>query len=695
MTEIQSPRFDPAALQRLLRPRHVAVMGGRWAEAVIVSCLNMGFDGEIWPVHPHRDHIAGVKAYPSLEDLPSPPDAVFLGINRHASIDVVRQLSALGAGGVVAFASGFAEVDDGADLQEQLIAAAGQMPVLGPNCYGMINYLDGALLWPDVHGGSRVERGVAIITQSSNLSINLTMQTGGLPIAYMLTLGNQAMIGMADLIDAVAADDRVTAIGLHIEGIRDADVFAAAVKRAKARGKPLLAMKAGASQGAQAMTFSHTASLAGAHAVSLAFLNRLGVGVIESVDGFLQALSLLHLFGKIEDDSILTLSCSGGEASLIADTADRHGLAMPALSDAAAAAIKATVNPLVTVSNPFDYHTFDWGDRDRLTATFTATMQADQGVSILIIDFPRQELGRAEDWHIAIEAWSDAQKATGKVAVVLSSMPESLPPDIAAWLIDHGIAPLRGFDAGLTAIAAAHQASLPTTYQPLGLNPINTDGEVVGEQAAKAILAEYGVAIPEGILAHDVSDVLAFGQGRTLVMKITDSAHKTEQNGVLLHLNDDDAITNAWHALSSSGAVLAEEMVNDGIAEVIIGVARDPILGLHLVIGMGGILAELTRDTALVMLPASREDITAAIDSTMVAALLAGYRGKPQGDQEALLDLIMAVQDFAINHQSRLMEMDINPVIIRPKTRAGRGAGAVAVDALIRWAKSSEGDNND
>ena len=679
------PSYQAAALQRLLRPRHVVVMGGRWAEAVIVSCLDMGFDGDIWPVHPTKDTIAGIKAYASIDDLPAPPDAVFLGINRHASIEVIKALSAMGAGGVVAFASGFAEVDDGADLQDQLVEAAGQMPVLGPNCYGMINYLDGALLWPDVHGGSRVDRGVAIITQSSNLSINLTMQTGGLPIAYMLTLGNQAMIGMADLIDAVAADDRVTAIGLHIEGIQDAVAFAEAVKAAKARGKPVIAIKAGASEGAQAMTFSHTASLAGSHRVSLTFLKRLGVGVIESVDGFLQALSLLHLFGQVDDASILTLSCSGGEASLIADTAERHGLNMPALNDQAAAAIRDTVNPLVTVSNPFDYHTFDWGDRDRLTATFTAAMQADQAVSILIIDFPRPELGRAEDWQIAIDAWAEAQKTTGKIAVVLSSLPELLPPQIASWLIDHGLAPLRGFDAGLSAIKAAYEASLPYDnngdYKPQGLTAIAEDLGVIGEYEAKETLAAYGVTVPKNILANSLDDALAFGQNRKLVMKITNADHKTEQDGVRLNILGDDAITQSWQALSTQGAVLIEEMIDDGIAEVIIGVARDPILGLHMVIGLGGILAELTRDTALIMMPASRDQMMNAIDETMVSALLNGFRGQTKGDQEALLDLMMAVQNFALDHQNRLVEMDINPVIVKSK-------GAVAVDALIRWAKS-------
>ena len=691
MTAPRQPSYDLASLQRLLRPRHIAVMGGRWAAAVITSCQEMGYDGVIWPVHPSRADIAGVKTFASLDDLPEAPDAVFLGINRHASIEVVRQLAAMGAGGVVAFASGFAEVDDGAELQDDLVAAAGMMPVLGPNCYGMINYLDGALLWPDVHGGQRVDRGVAIITQSSNLSINLTMQTGGLPIAYMLTLGNQAMIGMAALIDAVAADDRVTAIGLHIEGIKDAAGFADAVARAKAKGKSIIAIKPGASEAAQAMTFSHTASLAGSHRVSRAFLDRLGVGVIDSVDGFLQALALLHLFGQgegVAEPTILTLSCSGGEASLIADTAARHGLTMPALSQAAKDAIRATVNPLVTVSNPFDYHTFDWGEEDRLTATFTAAMQAGQQISILIIDFPAAHLGRAEDWHKAINAWHQAQKATGKMAAVLASMPESLPQDIALDLMAKGIAPLRGFDAAVMAIAAAHGASQRSDYRPRGLSPLGDQFEVVGEADAKRLLAKHGVAIPEGRLVDNLDDALAFGEGRVLVMKISTAAHKTEEAGVRLNIQGKDAITDAWTDLSAKGPVFMEDMITDAVAEVIVGVARDPLLGLHLMIGTGGVMAELMRDTALVMLPAERQDIDQAIDQTMVAALLDGFRGRPSGDRDALIDLVMAVQDFVLENEDDLEEMDINPVLVRPKGQEQeQGQGAVAVDALIRWAK--------
>ena len=161
-------------LSRLLRPKSIAVIGGGvWGAAVVAQCQKMGFDGAIWPVHPRAQEIEGRPCFRSVDDLPGAPDAVFIGVNRQATIDVVAALSRRGAGGAICFASGFAETADydaqGVDLQAALLAAAGEMPVIGPNCYGVINYLDGALLWPDQHGGARVEKGVALIGQSSNV----------------------------------------------------------------------------------------------------------------------------------------------------------------------------------------------------------------------------------------------------------------------------------------------------------------------------------------------------------------------------------------------------------------------------------------------------------------------------------------------------------------------------------------------
>ena len=222
---MESPPHD---LTRLLRPRSIAVIGGKPAAEVVRQNLRMGFSGALWPIHPKVDTVGGCPVFRSLADLPGVPDAVFLAVNRHATVDYVRDLAAMGAGGVVSYAAGFAETGaEGKALQAALRAAAGTMPVLGPNCYGLINYIDGALLWPDQHGGQRVGRGVAIVTQSGNIGCNLTMQTRGLPIAYLVTMGNQAVVGLSAAVATLALDARVTAIGLHL---RDQSVIAGSLE---------------------------------------------------------------------------------------------------------------------------------------------------------------------------------------------------------------------------------------------------------------------------------------------------------------------------------------------------------------------------------------------------------------------------------------------------------------------------------
>ena len=252
-------------LRRLLAPRHLAVFGSELAAEVVKQSRLMGFDGEIWPVHPSRDELAGIRCLRSIADLPQPPDAAFVAVPADATIDVVAGLARIGAGGAVCYASGFAESGPrGVARQARLVQAAGGMALLGPNCYGLLNYLDGAALWPDGHGGRAVERGVAILTQSGNLGLNLTMQQRGLPIAYLVAGGNLAVSRLDELILALLDDDRVTAIGLHIEGLTDVAAFSRAAVQAHQRRIPLVALKSGSSEAGARVTMSHTSSLSGA-----------------------------------------------------------------------------------------------------------------------------------------------------------------------------------------------------------------------------------------------------------------------------------------------------------------------------------------------------------------------------------------------------------------------------------------------
>lgn len=675
-----SSRLD---LTRLLRPRSIAVLGGKWAHAVIDQCRQMGFAGEIWPVHPEKPEMRGLRCYPSIGDLPAPPDVAFLGVNCHLTVEMVRALREKGAGGAVCFASGFAEAGgEGAALQARLLQAAGAMPIIGPNCYGLINYLDGSLLWPDVHGGHRVERGVAIVTQSSNLAINLTMQRRGLPVAYMMTLGNQAMVGMADVIRTLANDPRVSAIGLHIEGVGDAEAFASAVREARAAGKPIVAMKSGRSAQAAAMTLSHTASLAGADSVADAYFMRLGLARVQSVPGFLESLKLLHLWGALPSAALVSMSCSGGEASIMADSAERLAVPMPAFEEEETARIRATVKPLVTVSNPFDYHTFDWGDGVRLTETFAAVMRGRQAVTALVLDFPQGEVD-AKDWNVTVDALAAASERTGGRAAVIATLPECLPSDRSEAMMARGILPLLGVEEALTAVAAG--AAVGQTRPGEVLSAAATAGKVVAwdEARAKEALSGHGLAVPASRLCHDVEAAIAavsvFG---SVAMKAVNAAlaHKTEAGAVVLNLREEADVRDAFDRLSALGdAVLVERMIDAPVAELIVGLRRDPAFGLHLLLGAGGIFAELLEDTAVLMLPVSDTEIEAALSGLKVSRLLKGWRGGPPADVPAAVAAIKAIQAFGLANAARLEELEVNPLMI-----CSAGQGAFAADALIR-----------
>ncbi|WP_315982175.1 CoA-binding protein [Aliamphritea spongicola] len=259
MSEIDKSRFA-----RLLKPRSIVVFGGAGARYAIVESQKLGFDGEIWAVHPSHSEMAGVKCYPSIADLPGVPDAAYVAVNAEAAMEIVGQLSEIGCGGAVLYASGFAEVgEEGAERQRLLVERAGSMPMIGPNCYGVLNCLDKAVLWPDQHGSKAVDKGVAVITQSGNIGLNITMQRRGLPLAFMFTMGNQANVGVADVMDALLDDPRITAIGLHIEGLSDIHHFDAVCRRALEKRIPVVAAKNGRSEAAAKIAMSHTSSLTG------------------------------------------------------------------------------------------------------------------------------------------------------------------------------------------------------------------------------------------------------------------------------------------------------------------------------------------------------------------------------------------------------------------------------------------------
>lgn len=670
------------SLNRLFRPKTIAVVGGgAWCRLVIEQCQKMGFDGEIWPVHPKAEELAGLPVYRDVASLPEAPDATFVGVNRFATIEVVRDLAARDAGGAVCFASGFLEAQaedaEGADLQAQLLQAAGEMPFLGPNCYGFINYLDGALLWPDQHGGARVERGVALITQSSNIAINLTMQTRGLPIAYVVAAGNQAQSGIAAIGEALLDDDRVTALGLHIEGFGDLRAFEALAAKARALGKPIIALKVGKSAEAQAATISHTASLAGGDAGAQALLSRLGIARLDDLPAFLETLKLLHVTGPLANNRLGSISCSGGEASLAADTAHDLPVVFPPLNDTQTADLRAALGPMVALANPLDYHTYIWRDTPAMTRAWSAMMDPSLAMTLLIVDFPRPDRCSASDWDCAIEAAIGARQATGANVALVATLPELLPEAVSDQLMAAGVVPFCGLREALVACAAS-AAPEPEIAEPVLLPTTVVEPSLVSEAEAKFRLAQYGLRVPKSIRAKSpgMARAAAADIGYPVVLKGEGIAHKTEAGAVVLGLNSGGDVSAAAVGMPTE-RFLVEEMVTGTVAELLIGVVKDPAHGFVLTLAAGGTLTEILQDRCSLLLPASDAAIDAALDGLKIAKLLAGYRGKPAADRPAILRAVRSVQGYVLAEAEGLEEIEINPLLCTPED-------AVAADALMR-----------
>ena len=685
--------MDKSNLMRLISPRSIAVVGHKGAVFAIRETLRMGYNGKIWSVHPNRERIEGLDCYKSVMDLPKPPDAAFIAVNAESAIDIVAELNEMGGGGAVIYASGFSEVgDDGGKRSQRLIDAAGKMPIIGPNCYGFINSLDRVALWPDLQGCDIIDKGVAIITQSGNIGLNMTMQAIGLPIAYMFTLGIQASINITDIMKTVLDDSRVNAIGLHIEGIQDVAAFDAVGRLAIKKKIPVVAIKSGRTDISAKIALSHTSSLSGTDELFDVFFERLGIARVDTVPEFLETLKLLSLLGPIEHNKVASMSCSGGEAGMMADLIDGLDISFPSLEDDHKQSIKKTLNEYVEVSNPLDYHTFVWGDRDRTAACFKEMMSADFAATMLLLDWPKTDEENQQDWDNTLLALSDAVRETGKNAIVLASMADCMPKRIISECRKYNIVPMIGLDICLKSLHHSYNCSKAFIRDSLkAIELIKHSGNTeqghitLSEYKGKQLLSEYGLSIPQGGLASSVEDALGWAERLTYPVVIKASSkelvHKSEADALRLNIKDQDELRlAATELLKIEPNLLVEKMVENVVTEFFIGVNLDPLFGNYLVIGSGGVLVELTNDCIPLMLPIERHDVLSTISKLTSYPLIKGYRGNPAGDLETLVDAVMSVVEFIKLNQ--VVELDINPLLVLPQ-----GKGVIAVDALVKLRK--------
>lgn len=688
-------------LKRLMAPKHIAFVGGSAMAESVLRCKQGGFSGDVWLVNPKRSEINGVPCFASVKDLPQAPDATFIATGREITVKIVKKLAEIGAGGAVCYASGFAEMDsEGEELQQQLLESAGDVAIIGPNCYGLLDYLHGAALWPVAYGGKLVEQGVAILTQSGNFAYNLSMTDRSLPIAYMVSVGNQANVDVADLIEGLLSEPKVTAIGVHLEGLKDVARFAVAAQKALEKGVPIVALKSGVSTIGAELALSHTSSLAGSDELYNTLFDRLGVIRVDGPVSFIETLKVLSLGNLPSGNRVASLACSGGDAGMIADYSELNNIDLPQPTESQKEQLEKSLPVFANVANPLDFTTAIWGDRPALEETLSTMIGGDYDYAFLVIDYPAEETGERPECDLIAKVFEQTLNKYKIPGAIASAFPELMPSYARENLHSAGIPALQGVQTGLESVGLMmrycsirdrylqtneiHQAPL-LKAEPLGNKLITLD-----EWESKQSLKEFGLPIPKGCIAKPDSVVEAAKNLQfPVVAKIVSAElpHKTESGAVVLNIQNSDQLEKEVKNMLGRqntdlilNKILIEEMCSQPVAELIVGVKREPGFGLALIIGAGGMMVELLQDSCSLLLPTTRESVRRAVQGLKVAQLINGFRNKPKGDMDAAVDAIMAVAKYAEKNSSVISELDINPLLVLEE-------GVVAVDALISVAE--------
>jgi acyl-CoA synthetase (NDP forming) len=690
--------MPPADLHRLIAPRSIALVGaGAWTDAVAAGNAAIGYSGVLWRVHPTRPSSAATTYYRSIAELPGSPDAAFIAVPNHEAPSVAGALAARAAGGFVCFSAGFSETgtESGHELTRKLEQSAGELPYFGPNCYGYVNFFDRVAMMPDQIVGQPVERGVALICQSGTIALTLMFNQRSLPLGCLFTVGNQTRLAVEDLIEILCEDPRVSAFGLYLEGIKDPERFARAAALARAAGKPIAVIKSGRTAAAVRTAHSHTGALAGADVVFEAFCRQAGIARCDTLATLCETLKLFHLGGPLAGRKVLVMGASGGDMAMTADVSRDMELDFAPLPPARAAALREVLTDRVTIANPFDIHTYLWFDPPALQRVFGEVLRSGYDAAGFMLDSPPEGQADAAAYDAVIDVFIDAARGAPSRAALIASLPETISPRIRRRCLDGGVIPLQGQREALEALSLAGgvgaawsgtaSVQLQRPAPRIAAAPAAGPAAIrtLGEHEGKAALATFGVRIPKGrrVPAHAAA-AAALELGFPVVLKATGShlAHKTEVGGVVLNVRTAaDAASAAERLAKLSDTLLVEEMFTDGVAEILIGVIVDAQFGQVLVLGAGGVLTEMLSDSVSLLPPWTHASVEAALKRLTIRKLLAGFRGKPAADVGALIDTILGVARYAAENASQLVEIDVNPVIVRPA-----GLGAVAVDTMIR-----------
>ena len=698
------------AVGRLLRPRSVAIVGasptvGALGHSLIVNLEQAGFAGAVHLVNPRRDDIGGRPCLRSIAALPEGVDVAVLAIPRAAVLETLRALADRQVGAAIIFSAGFAEGGaEGLAEQREIgeIARRSGMVIEGPNCLGMVNFVANVPLTfvdmpkPRVNTGKRV----GIVSQSGAMAavIATTLIAKDLALSYFVSTGNEAASGIEDYADWLIDDPDTDAIALVVEQFRDPARFQVLARRARDAGKPIVLLHPGRSAAARAAAATHTGAMAGDYAVMRVLVERAGVVLCRELEEVADVLDLAIRCGPIAPGTAI-LGESGAFKALALDVAEAIGLFLPPFDDTLSPQLRAALPDFVGVSNPVDLTAQPLVDPDLYRRTFDALL-GDDRLGAIILSIIQTDEGTARLKFPAIIAAIRALKTDKSVIFTGVDEGAGVPSEYIAALRDLGVPYFPTPDRAFRAVARWNTRSpvnAPVATRSAPALALPESGGVIPEYRSKQLLAPLGIAFPAGwfVTSLDAAQAAAAEIGWPVVIKIQAPAlsHKSDVGGVVLHLADPAALAEGWARLQADVArhapgvpidgVLVEAMGERGL-ELIVGGRNDPDWGPVVLVGAGGVMAELFHDVRLLPADLSQDEIVAELQALKTAALLNGFRGSPPLDVAALAGLVGTVAAL-LRAQPRIIEIDLNPVIVYPA-----GQGVVALDALMLTAPDAK-----
>jgi acyl-CoA synthetase (NDP forming) len=700
-------------LERFFNPRAIAIIGASQDFMTISGqplkhLQSHHYKGRLYPVNPRYPDVAGVKCYPALADVPETPDLALILVNASRVADVLRQCGAKGVPYVIIFSSGFAEMGgEGARLQQELaeIARAAGIGVIGPNCQGMINVADGvfagfgSVFFTDYEPGA-----VSMVSQSGGFGfsvMNLSSKDGGLPFRQMVTTGNEIGVSTLDFMDYFIRDPHTEIIGGYLEGARDAWRLPEIGRKALAAGKPILMWKVGNTEQGQKAAASHTANLGGDTMLYKAVFRQNGIIQVEDIQDVADYGRAFRCGRLPRGNRLAIITITGGGGILMTDECIGRGMQLAQLAPETTAKLREFVPSFGSLSNPVDVTAAIFNDLSLINRTLQAIVD-DPGVDcIAMINASLQgEIAK----KIAAEIVGVAAR-TDKPVFVAWSARDAMAPEAYAQLdaarIPHYKSPVR---CGRALAAVSWYAETQRRWRrqanekPLVLTSASARKSLAAliadptEHDAKRVLAEYGIPVTREELARSKDRALSIARtlGYPVAIKVQspDIAHKTEARAVRLNIASDAELASAYDEVFSNArayrkdarieGVLVQEMVKDGV-ETILGVTNDRLFGPAVMFGLGGIFAEVLKDVSFRLAPVIPSVAREMVEETAGHAVLAGARGRPRADVDALVDAIVRLSALALDLKDCVAELDINPLFV-----LAAGKGVKAADALIK-----------